>query len=1714
MCLNSVPFRIKFPKSYTSAADGKRYPALVFFHGLGEAGNVYDNEYSMANGGPIFLSAVDNGQFDGFIIIPQSTTGWTTNHYAVVKMILDYMIANNKLDPFGISDNGLSAGGNATWDFMVNYPTYIAHALPMSGCSIANAQASYIDKYKFTPVWHFQGGLDKNPDPNTTNQVKAAVDAAGGQFKTTLYPTLGHGTWSTAWAEPDFFPSCVRAYSANPWPLFGRTEFCPGDPISVTIGCAPGFSSYQWRKDGVIIPGATSNTIVATSTGTYDARLTTSAGVVSEWSRVPVVIKIKTATITPPITVSGLMSKVIPSLETNNVILKVPTGYVSYVWQKTGNPTTLSTDSTLTVTAPGDYIVKVTEQYGCSSSFGTPFTVVDANGANKPSPAANLTVSTLSKTSLRLDWSDNPTPQFNETNYEIYQASQPGGPYKLAVITGADITTANITGLEANKKYYYKARAVNASGAAAASNEAFGTTDADTQAPTAPGNLIVTLTTRTSISLSWTASTDDVGVERYDVYVNGQKSYTTTATSFTVNGLTNGVNYVLTVKAKDAADNVSPASNQVSAQPILNGLNYRYYTFVGNWTALPDFNTLTPITTGVMPNVAITPRTQDDNFAFLWEGSIKITQAGNYFFRTNSDDGSRLWLGTLNGTTSPYSYSGTPLVNNDGLHGTQNATSASVALSVGTYPIAMAFFEQGGGEAMTVTYRTPSSGSSYISIPNANLADAPVNNGSAPADPSNPVATAISYKSINLTWTDNSNNETGFEIYRSTSPATGYNTVGVVSANATSYTDTTLTGSTTYYYKVKAIGQFGQSNAVGNVGAGIQALWELNNNYIDSSGNGLTLTAGNSPTFDAADFKEGTYSMKLNGTSQYVTIPNTGSFLQDAYTAKTLSFWMKSSANTGNRVIADLGGSDDGLALRLDANTLYAGVASNNVRVSISTPYSSAGWNYITLVYNGNALTLYVNGVQAATNTNLGFSAMTTTTNGARLGTVNGTNAFNNYSGFFSGWLDNVSIYGRALSVSEITTLMNNGTLPQSFATTLPMPATPATPTNLVATGASTSSVNITWNDVASNETGYELYKSNNNNSNYILLAKLPAGTTSYLNDGLFANSVYYYKVRAMGIGGNSVFSNEDSAISKNNIPVITAIPNQQIHYQSVVELNIQATDSDAEYLTISVPNLPAFASFQQSASGIGKITFNPSGTQGTFNGIIVNVSDQHGGSGSTSFNLIVNDNFNPTITAVSNYTLNENTSLNINLSAQDQNTADVLTWSVSNLPDNYTLTPGANGSATLALAPGYAAAGVYAVNVTVSDGKGGSATSQFNLTVNDVEPSTKIYTRVKYANTIGAPWNNMTGPSTLNLVDENGTVTPVGVVFQQSWWLPYNAGPTTGNNSGVYPDAVLNDFWYFGYYGGPETASLKVTGLSPTAKYGLTFYAGSVFNGFPDNGTTTYTVGNKTVSLYVQNNTTNTVSISDISPAADGTITVNMTKAANTPIGYLNALIISSAYDDGTAPAAAKQFAVVNVPGQGVKLTWQDVAYNETAYEVYRSNSAAGPFSLINSPDANSVTYTDNTVSGGTTYYYQLRAINSHGNSAYTSVLSATTTNRIPQITTISDVQVKNGQTATVNVVATDDASDHITLTATGLPSFASFVDNGNGTGVITLQPAAGVIGVFSGLTITAKDNSDSSRSTSFSVYVTDANISSTYINITADIYPAAAPWNNLDTI
>jgi chitodextrinase len=166
-----------------------------------------------------------------------------------------------------------------------------------------------------------------------------------------------------------------------------------------------------------------------------------------------------------------------------------------------------------------------------------------------PSQPSNLSVSNSARTTVSLAWAPS-TDNIGVTGYAIYvdgsansSTSQPG---------------ATVSNLVCGTAYTFEVDARDAAGnrSARAAVTASTSACADTQPPTAPAN-VTTVRTATSIALSWTASSDNMGVTGYGLYRDGTQTGTTTATTEIFSGLTCNTNYSLGVDAFDAAGNRS-----------------------------------------------------------------------------------------------------------------------------------------------------------------------------------------------------------------------------------------------------------------------------------------------------------------------------------------------------------------------------------------------------------------------------------------------------------------------------------------------------------------------------------------------------------------------------------------------------------------------------------------------------------------------------------------------------------------------------------------------------------------------------------------------------------------------------------------------------------------------------------------------------------------------------------------------------------------------------------------------------------------------------------------------------------------------------------------------------------------------------------------------------------------------------------------------------
>jgi chitodextrinase len=185
-----------------------------------------------------------------------------------------------------------------------------------------------------------------------------------------------------------------------------------------------------------------------------------------------------------------------------------------------------------------------------SAAATSSFATTSCADAQAPTAPTGLTVSGVGTTSATLGWSQS-TDNVGVAGYGVYVGSQ-----RVATTSSTSYALASLPCGTASR---VGVDAYDAAGNRSTVSSVTVTTAAcpDTQPPTVPTALAVTTIGTTSATVAWSASTDDVGVVGYGVYVGTQLLGTTAATSYQLSGLTCGTTYAVSVDAFDAAGNRS-----------------------------------------------------------------------------------------------------------------------------------------------------------------------------------------------------------------------------------------------------------------------------------------------------------------------------------------------------------------------------------------------------------------------------------------------------------------------------------------------------------------------------------------------------------------------------------------------------------------------------------------------------------------------------------------------------------------------------------------------------------------------------------------------------------------------------------------------------------------------------------------------------------------------------------------------------------------------------------------------------------------------------------------------------------------------------------------------------------------------------------------------------------------------------------------------------
>jgi len=365
----------------------------------------------------------------------------------------------------------------------------------------------------------------------------------------------------------------------------------------------------------------------------------------------------------------------------------------------------------------------------------------DSVNPNAPTSPSNLTAwVTTTATSALFSWATPVDPgganASGITNIQVGLSTSTSGGNDVAGwnTLAAGAITYTFTGLTLTQctTYYPSIRGVDKAGLtstiAVAPNFR-----ADSTAPTAPSFSIAndqTLTKAPTLTIT-TAGTDNCSFQGYDIAISkdvngngvldaGEIGNVSTWASIgvvttyqkTLLSLAAGSGYFVSLRSKDAAGNTSPTTTSAVwysqyCEGLTNGVAYYGYdtpataqlsdmfakATAPGWSIYDyaSFGTQTNITAAT----TAAARPQADTYSLAWMARLEIKTAATYTFYSASDDGSDVYIGN------------TRVVANDGLHGVAE-TSGTIALTPGCYDLQVRFFENNGGDEVTLNWSSPS----------------------------------------------------------------------------------------------------------------------------------------------------------------------------------------------------------------------------------------------------------------------------------------------------------------------------------------------------------------------------------------------------------------------------------------------------------------------------------------------------------------------------------------------------------------------------------------------------------------------------------------------------------------------------------------------------------------------------------------------------------------------------------------------------------------------------------------------------------------------------------------------------------------------------------------------------------------------------------------------------------------------------------------------
>jgi phage-related protein len=544
-----------------------------------------------------------------------------------------------------------------------------------------------------------------------------------------------------------------------------------------------------------------------------------------------------------------------------------------------------------------------------------------------------------------------------------------------------------------------------------------------------------------------------------------------------------------------------------------------------------------------------------------------------------------------------------------------------------------------------------------------------------------------------------------------------------------------------------------------------------------------------------------------------------------------------------------------------------------------------------------------------------------------------------------------------------------------------------------------------------------------------------------------------------------------------NRDPVLTAIGARSVNENSNLNFGISATDPDGNIPSFATSTLPTGAAFVDNGDGTGSFNWIPGYDQSGSYNVTFRATDGSLIDTEIVVITVTNVNRDPVLTAIGARSVNENSNLNFNISASDPD-GTTPSFTISTLPTGATFVDNGNGTGTFNWTPGYDQSGSYNVTFRATDGSL-IDTEIVVITVTNVN-------RDPVLSAIGAKSVNENDLLNFNILasDPDGTTPsfttstlPTGATFVDNGngtgtfnWTPgydqsgsYNV--TFRATDGSLIDTEIVVITVTNVNRDPVLTAIGARSVNENSNLNFGISATDPDGNIPSFATSTLPTG----AAFVDN--------------GDGTGSFNWTPGYDQSGSYN---VTFRATDGSLIDTEIVVITVTNVNRDPVLAAIGARSVNENSnlnFNISASDPDGTTPSFTTSTLPTGAAFVDNGDGTGSfnwipgydqsgSYNVTFRATDGSLIDTEIVVITVTNVNRDPVLAVIGAKSINENSNLNFNISASDPDGTTPSFTTSTLPTGATFVDNGNGTGTFNWTPSYTQSGSYN-VTFRATDGS-----------------------------------------